>query len=140
MQPDYQDAAERHWEDAGYLMADNRIANADHLFGLSAEFGLKAIMIGLGMQMNPRKPDIPEDPYAVHIDRLWDEFITFAQSRNGARYATVMGSRQNPFSDWDVAQRYCHRSDITNAILENHRQGALTTRKVLNNAVLEGVI
>jgi len=47
MPTDFRDAAERHFEDAGYLEAGNRPANADHLFGLSAECALKAVMQGL---------------------------------------------------------------------------------------------
>jgi hypothetical protein len=49
--PDYRDAAERHWEDAGFLINDNRIANTDHLFGMAAECALKAVMQTLGMKL-----------------------------------------------------------------------------------------
>lgn len=52
MPPDYRDAAERHWKDAEYLLADNRSANADHLFGLSAiGMLLSDIVIVHGLQM-----------------------------------------------------------------------------------------
>ena len=139
MLPDYRDAAERHWKDAQYLSTDNRTANADHLLGLSAECALKAVMQGVGMTIDPG--GVPTDKsHRVHINKLWDEFSTFSHTRGGARFAIIIDAHPNPFIDWDIAQRYCHRAGITNAILENHRQGALNTRKVLNNAVLEGVI
>lgn len=35
MPVDFRDAAERHWEDAEYLLEASRIANADHLGRLS---------------------------------------------------------------------------------------------------------
>lgn len=82
MPVDFRDAAERHWEDAGHLLADARLANSDHLFGLSAECALKSVMLELGMRLkNNGKPEVP---YAVHINKLWDEFITFAHNRGGS--------------------------------------------------------
>ena len=54
MPVNFRDAAERHWADAGYLLEDDRIANADHLFGLSAECALKALMLSLGMILGPK--------------------------------------------------------------------------------------
>jgi hypothetical protein len=139
MQPDYQDAAERHWEDACYLSEDNRSANADQLFGLSTECALKAVMQGLGM---PLRPDgVPMDKkHRIHVNTLWDEFSAFAHSRNEARYATDIDTKPNPFDTWDVAQRYCHRSEITQTILEKHRQGALITIEILRTAVIDGVV
>lgn len=139
MQPDYRDAAERHWEDAGCLSGDSRSANADQLFGLSAECALKAVMQGLGM---PLRPDgVPmEKKHRIHINALWDEFPAFAHSRNEARYAADIDTKANPFDDWDVAQRYCHRSEITQAILEKHQQGAAITMEIFRMAVLDGVI
>lgn len=45
MNTDYLDAHERHWDDAELLKATARHANADHLYGMSAECGLKCLMI-----------------------------------------------------------------------------------------------
>ena len=42
-------ALQRHWEDAELLFSEKRLANADHLYGFSAECGLKAVMEALGM-------------------------------------------------------------------------------------------
>lgn len=41
---DFVDAHERHWRDAELLWQHQRWANADQLYGLSAECGLKALM------------------------------------------------------------------------------------------------
>jgi hypothetical protein len=139
MPTDYRDSAERHWEDADYLSADNRLANADHLFGLSAECALKAVMQGLGMSLRPDGAPAGKQ-HRVHINMLWDEFSAFAQTRNGSRYATAVHSKPNPFDDWDVARRYCHRSEITPTILEKHRQGAMSAIEIFKTAVLDGVI
>ena len=136
MPVDFRDATERHWEDAGYLFADTRLANADHLFGLSAECALKAVMQGLGMKLVNNS--MPEAPYACHINKLWDEFITFVQNRGGARYATKINVAPNPFDDWDIYQRYDHRSIITEVKAENHRQAAETTMGILQAAIING--
>ena len=136
MPVDFRDAAKRHWEDSGYLFADTRLANADHLFGLSAECALKSVMQGLGMRLvNNNKP---EDPYACHINALWDEFITFAHNRGGAKYANKIDGSPNPFDDWDVNQRYDHRSIFTVAKANKHQQAAKTTMIILQSAILDG--
>jgi hypothetical protein len=139
MLTDYRDAAERHWEDADHLLAGGRLANADHLFGLSAECGLKAVMQGLGMSFRPDGAPA-ERQHRAHINTLWDEFVAFAQNRGGARYAIGLDAKPNPFDDWDVTQRYCHRSEIAEAIVEKHRQGTQTAMNVFKAAVLDGVI
>ena len=46
---DFRDAHLRHWQDAELLFEHQRWANADQLYGLSAECGLKAVMRALGM-------------------------------------------------------------------------------------------
>ena len=138
MSADFCDAAERHREDAEHLFNDNRLANADHLFGLSAECALKAVMLGL--KMNLTSSGKPEDPYAVHIDKLWTKFITFANNRNGAHYVSLLPGIGNPFDDWNVEQRYDHRSNITSIVVEKHRQAATETKRVLDTAILNGEV
>lgn len=139
MPTDFRDAAERHFEDAGYLEAGNRPANADHLFGLSAECALKAVMQGLGMEL--RRDGAPDQrQYRVHINRLWGEFITFSQLRSGEKYASLIDPMANAFSDWDVSQRYWHRNDITHDMLTRHKNGAQQTKQLLDRAILDGVV
>ena len=47
----FTEAHRRHWKDAKLLYAHRRWGNADHLFGFSAECGLKAVMTRLGMPL-----------------------------------------------------------------------------------------
>ena len=137
MPVDFRDAAERHWEDAGYLLAGKRLANADHLFGLSAECALKAVMRALGMTLRP--DGAPADiTLRVHINQLWNEFITFAHRRSGAHYAAQISGIPNPFANWDVNQRYDHRAGVTPVIAANHQQAAQMAKQVLDNAILNG--
>ncbi len=137
MPVDFRDAAERHWEDAEYLFADSRIANADHLFGLSAECSLKAVMYALGMTL--RTDYAPADrKYRVHINLLWEEFISFANARSGSYYASKISGVPNPFLNWDVNQRYNHRADVPFKVVETHHQAALIAKQILDSAILNG--
>jgi HEPN domain-containing protein len=59
----FAEAARRHLADALLLHGENRFANADHLAGVAAECGLKAILLdhlgGVvvnGMPTHPAKP------------------------------------------------------------------------------------
>lgn len=137
MNPDYHDAANRHWEDATFLLDDRRFANADHLLGVSSECALKAVMLALGMLM---KGGRPADRRHGHIDVLWDEFLTFANSRGGVRYASMLSPTSNPFDNWKVDQRYDERSAFSEPIVVAHEAGARLTMSVLQSAVLDGVI
>lgn len=132
----FYDAALRHLGDANYLFADQRFANADQLYGQSAECALKAVMLALGMVMQDGKPQ--ERKHAVHIDKLWSEFITFANGRNGTHYASAFLS--NPFMDWSINQRYVKGSDILLGVVEAHQAGAEQAHSCLSQAILDGVV
>ncbi len=139
MSPDYCDAAQRHWEDADRLLTDARLANADHLFGLSAECSLKAVMLPLGMKL--RTSGKPEDDRHGHIDRLWDEFDAFVTNRRGARYAAILAPHANPFfSNWKVDQRYDARSTFIQSTVNEHRLGAKLAKTCLDTALLDGIV
>ena len=99
---DFFDAHRRHWEDAEILFGRDRWANADQLYGLSAEFGLKVAMMTLGMRIDTAGR--PEPKYRWHVQKLWPIFETFARGRNEARYlALLLGGR--PFADWSHHNR-----------------------------------
>lgn len=136
---DFLGAAKRHWCDAEHLLMDQRLPNADQLFGLSAECALKAVMVGLSMALRPDgAPDARR--HRVHIDELWDEFLTFAANRGGARYSVHLTTVNNPFSDWDVGQRYASGATILKNKVEKHQAGALLAQQCLTAAILDGVI
>lgn len=136
---DFPGAAKRHWGDAGHLLTDRRLPNADQLFGLSAECALKAVMVGLGMAL--RADGAPDSRrHRVHINELWDEFLTFASNRGGARYSAHLSTLSSPFVDWDIAQRYAPGSAIMANRVHGHQAGALLAQQCLNAAILDGVI
>ena len=55
MRPDFFDAQQRHWVDAEHLLQAQRWANADHLYGMAAECGLKQLMLIFNMPYDAAK-------------------------------------------------------------------------------------
>ena len=137
MSTDFRDASARHFEDAEVLLMQTRAANADHLFGLSAECSLKAVMLALGMAVNT--DGAPADRgHKVHMPELWAAFQSFAQGRLASRYLEPL-DRANPFSDWAVDQRYWARAAITPPALSSHMTAADQCRLSLEKLLFDGV-
>lgn len=132
MNDDFFDAHKRHWEDAQLLEGSGRFANADQLYGVSAECGLKRLMIIFGME-----PDVPVAD-RVHADKVWDRFESYRSGHHqGANYPIPT---ENPFLDWNVNQRYAHRSNFDSARLANHRTGAELVRDLITKAIQDGLL
>ncbi|WP_420463149.1 SAM-dependent methyltransferase [Candidatus Palauibacter sp.] len=133
---DFEDAHERHWEDAEYLSAARRWANADQLYGFSAECGLKSLMQNLGMLVRP--DGAPEErAHRVHIEELWNVFDQFAAQRGaGALLAQLPGGE--PFSDWSHHNRYASRGNFDEAYVEPHRRAASEVRLMVQWAAQGG--
>lgn len=136
--PDFYDAAKRHFEDAEHLFLANKYANADQLFGLSAECALKAIMLTGGMPMKDSGSMPQNSNHRRHIDKLWDEFITFADGRLIHKYADSLGNT-NLFSSWDVSHRYENRSVISQEVATQHKAAADQVLQVFNTADIDGI-
>ena len=140
MQPDFLDAHNRHWEDAELLLNDSRWANADHLYGLAAECGLKRLMIAFGMPVDTTgNPSNRLD--RVHVmekhkpDNAWVRYQTYSA---GVHAATYVLPQMNVFADWDASQRYAHQNNFDQARANSHKQGADAVRALVTKAILEG--
>lgn len=137
MSEDFFDAHERHYDDAVKLYELERWANADHLFGIAAECGLKALTekfkggpLGTGERYH-----ITE---ARRASDAWDVFETFRSGHAaGAKFAMPA---TNPFCDWDVSQRYANRTNFNKAIVDPHRNGANMVMGFLTTADGEGLL
>lgn len=124
------------------LDGQNRVANADQLYGVSAECGLKRLMQYSGMKLVPDvstgidKPDDSKD--RLHVDKVWTRYQSYQQGRLAAFHYNL--PVQNPFQDWSVHQRYVHRNDIDSSGLAGHRQGAETVRTLIEHAIKDGIL
>lgn len=137
MNADFLDAHHRHWDDAERLLGASRWANADHLYGVSAECGLKRLMMVFGMPVNAGgSPSIKPDK--VHANDVWLRYETYRSGRpQGVKYTLPPG---DPFQDWDVSQRYVHQNHFDQARTASHRAGAEAVRELVGRADKEGLL
>ena len=126
---DYADAHFRHWEDAKILFDNDRWPNADQLYGLSAECGLKKVL--------ERKFGVKiKDEYRDHVNKLWGEYCSVVEATSEARYA-VEGE---PFSDWSIGQRYAHSCHVGKEKAQRHREGAEQVVDIMKKAKEDGIL
>ena len=138
MQADFLDAHERHWKDAESLFSANRFANADHLYGMAAECGLKRLMMRFGMGTAPLTGSPIKQDDRVHANIVWDRFESYRSGKvEGASYGLPM---QNPFSDWRAEQRYAHQSNFDQQLARAHQDGAIVVRELIRKAQYEGLL
>ena len=127
----FRDAMERHWQDAEVLFQEKRWANADHLYGFSAECGLKSVMVANGtMEMRDGKPKDKE--HRVHINTLWGDFNSRQQA---SRSPKLRLDGENPFQDWHVGQRYFKSDFLMEDQVNRHRLGAEKIRERVKKAM-----
>jgi hypothetical protein len=138
MQADFLDAHERHWSDAERLLHARRWANADHLFGMAAECGLKRLMLAFGMPFDATKDWPANKQDRTHANGIWARFESYRSGHaQGAGYVL---SASNPFSSWDVSDRYAHQSNFDQARAQGHQTGAQTVRSLIAKAQREGLL
>ncbi|HEI8722807.1 SAM-dependent methyltransferase [Serratia marcescens] len=136
MQTDFSDANERHWHDAELLLEKERFANADHLYGFSAECGLKALMRAFGMPCNEAgSPQESRD--WKHIDKL---SVRYEAYRSGGEFADYRCDDVDAFSNWKVSDRYAKQSGFTVEYVAAHRSAAKEIRSLINTARKRGII
>ena len=115
---DFADAHRRHLEDAELLFDRERRANADHLYGLSAECGLKAVMESAGVWDEPGNPPVE---YRVHVHVLWPLFVDYMET-SGELWDEFPDDE--PFDDWSHLDRYAHRRNFRSSGVQPHRDAA----------------
>ena len=137
MQTDFLDAHQRHLDDADILFNQEnaRLANADHLYGMAVECGLKHLMIAFGMAVDTTGGPVNKVD-RVHADQLWMRY----QSYLSGQPATYSLPTQNPFSDWSVNQRYAHHKCFDKAIVMPHKDAAHTIHNLVHQAQMQGLI
>lgn len=125
---DFANAHLRHWRDAEFLFRAERWANSDQLYGLSAECGLKAVMVADGLPVDaagsPRA-----DKYRKHIDvnKLWDGFRAFVQGRKTGQLLHHL-PQSNPFTSWSINNRYANGDHFNKQSVDPHRAAARRVR------------
>ena len=137
MNEDFLDAHMRHWTDAELLYAAQRWANADHLYGISAECGLKGLTETFknGPLAGKERRHIME---ANKPETAWDVFEAYRSGH--AQGAKFLLPSINPFNDWDVGQRYANQNHFNQARVDAHRLGAEQVGALVKRADAEGLL
>ena len=136
MADDYKDASMRHLTDAEtlYQQPSKRLANASHLFGLSAECSMKAII----QKNSPTKKFSGQDG---HIPNVFSELQNISPIGSGA--STLSGDVAKiikKFSGWRVAQRYENQSLFLEQTTKAQMEGAQSANQLMNNYLHGGTI
>jgi hypothetical protein len=138
MQADYIDAHERHWNDAELLFTGQRWANADHLYGMAAECGLKRLMQAFDMPFDTGKDRPAKGSDCSHADGVWARYESYRSGHiRGAGYILPTN---NPFADWNISQRYAHQNHFNQVRTMAHQTGASQVCQLIKKAILEGLI
>lgn len=133
---DFADAHRRHLEDAELLFENARWANADHLYGLSAECGLKAIMLRLEMDVDDVSGEPREPKHKQHLPKLWRVFENFAREHGGGRYVDLLSGHRR-FKNWSINNRYARRRNFQDADVRPHRDAAWGISEVVRSVKWE---
>lgn len=138
MRADFLNAHQRHWVDAEHLLQAQRWANADHLYGMAAECGLKQLMLAFGMNVNPATGSPVDNKDWKHANNIWTRFESYRSGHaQGTGYALPSS---NPFANWDVADRYAHQANFDQARAHGHQVGAQIVRDLIAKAQREGLL
>ncbi|MCY0964707.1 hypothetical protein [Parathalassolituus penaei] len=133
---DFLNAHQRHWRDAELLFQQQRWANADHLYGFSAECGLKALMIEFGMPHTDSYPEREKD--RKHIDKVWCRYSTYQEGHDkGPGFALPA---TEPFSNWNASDRYAHDNQFSELDTTNHRIAADLIWQLIKKAQRDGLL
>ncbi|CAK0742853.1 HEPN domain-containing protein [uncultured Gammaproteobacteria bacterium] len=96
-------AALRHYKDACLLEKNNRLANADQLYGLATECALKFVWSKLHPVGTPK-------PWG-HIDTLWGSLARSPNLLRDIHLKSLLGTY--PFLGWSIHQRYDANPNVT---------------------------
>jgi hypothetical protein len=121
MTEDYKQAALRHWTDACLLEERHkRLENADQLLGMAAECAIKVALVTLPAFSTG---GLLSDDYRLHLPVLWNRVQhSSLQKQFPKLYALLRDT--DPFSDWDVIQRYAPNGLVAPDRIDKHRTGA----------------
>lgn len=131
----FQCASKRHLHDAELLFdqVPKRLANASHLFGLSAECSLKAI----AQKIEPNAKFDRRNGKG-HIPGLFAELQNISlMIGSNPDLVRHMVSIQPKFAKWNVAQRYASKTTFIEATVANEQAGSNAAHLLMRNCVME---
>ncbi|MFZ4700934.1 MAG: hypothetical protein ACOYMG_12870 [Candidatus Methylumidiphilus sp.] len=122
MDENFTQAALRHWRDAELLKEQNRVDNADQLYGFAAECAIKQALLHLPAFANHGNL---HQPYKEHIDVLWNKVGHQSLQKIYPGLLAYIKNGGKPFDDWKVEQRYSIDNAIPTHRMHAHRAATL---------------
>ena len=138
MQADFLDAHYRHWQDAEQLFASGRWANADHLYGVAAECGLKHLMLAFGMSVDQKTGRPQDDKDRRHINNISGRFESYRSGKVTGTDYTLPAS--GFFDQWDISDRYAHHSNFDSLRAQSRQTGAEFVCQLIKKAQRDGLL
>jgi len=127
---------------AAVTLRDHEQAQAgDHVGGLAAECALKAVLEALGFFNDDRGVPLDKVPerFHEHLPIIWDELVLVMGGRAEGRLLASL-PMQNPFSAWSIFGRYDGDWEAPHSAAEARVEGEMATMRVLEAALLDGVL
>ena len=137
----YLETCRRHYADAQLLEHEGRVPNAGHLYGVSAECGIKALLVSLGHPTDANGNMDKSAKLREHINVLYSltaQLQIYVSGRGGGRYLAMIPSLGH-FADWQVDHRYYAAAAIP-ASLSNWESAAREVQEMIQQALLDGVV
>lgn len=135
---DFHHSSIRHFRDAEFLYNGARIPNAGQLYGISAECGLKALLVSFGLQTDTNGDLLKGDKYTKHIEGICNNVAFFSTDRAFQSYISLMPSLGG-FRDWTVNHRYYSDVSIP-ASTSQWRKAATEVRTMIQTAFINGIL
>lgn len=124
MSVNFSQAAKRHFQDAKILEEKKRFFNADQLYCLAAECGLKEMLSKRGVVQTNETGDLVEREYRTHVKELWERYQVAMNEQSGRLRRFFNEFQENPFTDWDISQRYAADDELPNNYRREQHQKA----------------
>jgi hypothetical protein len=143
---DFFEASRRHYADATLLRGEGCDPNAGHLFGFSAECGVKALLVDCGYptdqdgDLDRSRPPIPDArKHIAELTAVLQQLVASLSGRNGVTYLGQIPNLMD-FADWKVSHRYYAAASIPPS-LDRWQAAAGEVQYMLQNLQIDkGVI
>jgi hypothetical protein len=135
---DFHAASRRHFEAAEMLDGNTAAADAAHLYGLSAECGIKSVLLGTGVAQAAGDGDFPRGPLRDHIGGLSQAMASISAGRVFPAYLAMIQPDIASFSSWDINDRYKNETMIALGDYPRWKQAAAKVNAMLALAASQG--
>lgn len=140
MEYDFSRSSERHYRSARLLDEANEMADAAHLYGLAAECGIKAVLIGTGSIPITDKGDPELQEHKQHMNGLLRMLGSLGEGRVWPKYYAMIAGKVECFGSWSVLDRYKEEDSISLGDYDSWKAAAERVEAMYRLAKVEGCV